>query len=115
MKISPKGPHAARLRKLKHHLLGTLSIPPEALPGSLAQCFRKCGKPTCRCVAGPGLPQWLLTYMMEGKKRVERIPEDWVEEVRHRVDRGRSFREKITEILNANAQLLVLWRREKKR
>ncbi len=115
MKISPKGPQAARLRKLKHDSLRTLSIPPEALPGSLAQCFRKCGKPTCRCVSGPGHPQWLLTYMVEGKKRVERIPEDWVEEVRHRVEMGRSFREKLTEILNANAELLVLWRREQKR
>jgi hypothetical protein len=50
--------------------------------------------------------------MVEGKKRVERIPEAWVEEVRRRVGLGKEFREKLTEILNANAELLVLWRRQ---
>jgi hypothetical protein len=46
---------------------------------------------------------------------VERIPEDWVEEVRRRVEMGKSFRQKLSSILNANAELLVLWRREQKR
>ena len=112
MKIAPKGPQAAELRKRKHDQLRSLQIPPEALPGSLAQCFRKCGKASCHCASGPGHPVWLLTYMVEGKKRVERIPEAWVEEVRRRVGLGKEFREKLTEILNANAELLVLWRRQ---
>jgi hypothetical protein len=112
MKIAPKGPQAAELRKRKHDHLRQLQIPAEALPGSLAQCFRKCGKANCHCASGPGHPVWLLTYMVEGKKRVERIPEAWVEEVRRRVGLGKEFREKLTEILNANAELLVLWRRQ---
>ena len=112
MNIAPKGPQAAELRKRKHDHLRKLPIPPEALPGSLAQCFRKCGKARCRCGSGPGHPIWLLSYMVEGKKRVERIPEAWVEEVRRRVGLGKQFREKFTEILNANAELLVLWRRQ---
>jgi hypothetical protein len=114
MRMTPKGPRAAELRKLKHDHLRTLEIPAEALPGSLSQCFRKCGKASCRCACGPGHPIWLLTYMAEGRKRVERIPEAWVEEVRRRVGLGREFREKLTEILIANAELLVLWRRQQK-
>jgi hypothetical protein len=115
MKMSPKGPRAAELRKLKYDRLRTLEIPPEALPGSLAQCFRKCGKASCRCASGLGHPMWLLTYRVDGKKRVEWVPEEWVEEVRRWVGLGREFREKLTEILNANAELLVLWRREQQK
>lgn len=53
--------------------------------------------------------------MVEGKKRVERIPQEWVEYVGRRVDQGREFKEAITEIFNANAELFVLWRKEKRR
>jgi len=112
MKLAPRGPRAAALRKIKHDHLRTLQIPADALPGSLSQCFRKCGKANCRCTSGAGHPFWLLTYMVDGKKRVERIPEAWVEEVRRQVGLGKEFREKLAEILNANAELLVLWRRQ---
>lgn len=54
----------------------------------------------------------MLTYMLDGKKRVERIPDEWVEEVQRRVDAGRQFRDAVTEVFNANAQLLVLLRRQ---
>jgi hypothetical protein len=53
--------------------------------------------------------------MVDGKKRVERIPDEWVEEVRRRVDAGRKFKEAIAEVFAANAQLLVLWRQQKGR
>jgi hypothetical protein len=35
-----------------------------------------------------------------------------VEEVRRRVGMGREFRERLSQILIANAELLVLWRRQ---
>jgi hypothetical protein len=50
--------------------------------------------------------------MVDGKKRVERIPQDWVEEVRQRVDAGREFQDAVREVLAANAQLLGLERRQ---
>jgi len=53
--------------------------------------------------------------MADGKKRVERIPEAWVEEVRERVEAGRQFKEALTEVLTANAELLVLSRKQKRR
>jgi hypothetical protein len=50
--------------------------------------------------------------MAEGKRRVEHIPNDWVEEIRPLVEQGRQFKEAAAEILAANAQLLALRRRE---
>ena len=107
-----KGDPAARLRQRKHALLRGLQIPPDALPGSLALTHRRCGKPTCRCAEGAGHPIWSLTFMVDGQKRVERIPEQWVEQIRPRVEQGRAFKDAVAEIFAANAQLLTLWRQQ---
>jgi Family of unknown function (DUF6788) len=112
MKIEPKGPEAARLRRRKFAVLRRFKIPGDLLPGSLSETRRRCGKPTCHCATGAGHPVWSLTFMVDGKKRVERIPEDWVEEVRRRVDAGREFKQAVAEVWGANAQLLALWRRQ---
>jgi len=115
MRISPKGPQAARLRRRKFALLRKLKIPGDALPGSLALTHRRCGKPTCHCATGEGHPVWSLTYMVGGKKRVERIPTEWVTEIRRLVTAGRAFKEAVAEVFAANAELLVLWRRQQGR
>jgi hypothetical protein len=111
----PKGPEAARLRKSKFDWLRRYRIPPEALPGSLALSHRRCGKPTCHCAEGEGHPMWSLTFMVDGKKRVEHVPSDWVEEVRRRVEQGREFKQAVAEVFAANAQLLFLQRRQRRR
>jgi hypothetical protein len=51
--------------------------------------------------------------MVEGKKRVEHIPKAWAEEVRRRVRAGREFQDAVREVLAANAQLLVLAKKQK--
>ena len=114
MKINPQGPQAARLQRRKTQLSVRLRFPPDALPGSLAQTHRRCGKPSCHCADGPGHPLWLLTFMVGGQKRVEHIPEDWVEAVRQRVEGGRKFKQAVAEIWTANAELLVLWRKQQR-
>jgi hypothetical protein len=53
--------------------------------------------------------------MAGGKKRVERIPDNWVEEVRGLVKAGREFKEAVAEVFAANAQLLALWRKQQGR
>ena len=110
----PRGPEAARLRQRKFELLRSLAIPEDALPGSLALSHRKCGKPTCRCAVegDEGHPGWSLTFMKDGRKHVERIPEAWVPDVRRRVEEGRRLQDGIAEIMTANARLLVLVRKE---
>lgn len=115
MKVRPKGQEAARLRQRKFTALRELRVPAEGLPGSLALTHRRCGKPTCHCAQGTGHPMWSLTFMVDGKKRVERIPDEWVEEVRRRVEAGREFKRAVTEVLTANAQLLALWRKQQRR
>jgi hypothetical protein len=107
-----KGDPAARLRQRKHALLRRLQIPPDALPGSLALTHGRCGKPNCRCAQGEGHPSWSLTFMVDGKKLVERIPEEWVEQIRPLVEQGRDFKDAIAEVFAANAQLLALWRKQ---
>lgn len=113
--MRPKGEQAARLRKQKYHWLRRFQIPQDALPGSLSLTHRRCGKPNCACVEGEGHALWSLTFMVDGKKRVERIPEDWVEEVRRQVEQGREFKRAVAEVFAANAQLLVLERRQRGR
>lgn len=115
MNGQPKGPEAARLRQRKFELVRKFHLPEDLLPGSLSVSPTRCGKPTCHCASGEGHPAWSLTFMANGKKRVERIPKEWVEEVRRRVEAGREFQDAVREVLTANAQLLVLWRKQKAR
>jgi hypothetical protein len=110
-----KGDPAARLRQRKYALLRGLEIPLDALPGSLALTHTRCGKPNCQCAASEGHPGWSLTFMVDGKKRVERIPDEWVKQIRPLVEQGREFKDAIAELFAANAQLLALWRRQSKK
>jgi len=107
-----KGDTAARLRQRKFALLHRFQIPPNALPGSLALTRRRCGKPNCRCVQGELHPVWSLTFMAGGKKQVQHVPQEWVEQIRPLVEQGREFKDAMTEVFAANAQLLALWRQQ---
>ena len=106
----PKGPEAARLRRRIQQRLDRGQLPPDGLPGSLALSHFRCGKPSCHCVDGQGHPVWSLTFMLDSKKRVEKIPPDWVDSIRPRVEQARKFKETVAEIFTANAQLLALQR-----
>lgn len=111
----PRGPQAARLRQRKAQLLRAFAVPDDLLPGSLSQSHLRCGKPTCHCAhpKDPGHPIWTLTFMVNGKKHTQHIPSDWVEEVQRRVTAGREFQDAVREVLTANAQLLVLARKQR--
>jgi hypothetical protein len=118
MKISatsPKGRQATRLGRRKRQLLAYVRLPPDGLPGSLAQTHRRCGKASCHCAQGKGHPVWSLTFMLQGRKRVERIPDEWVAWARQRVRSGRKFKEAVGEVFAINAQLLALGRQQQRR
>jgi len=115
MESEPRSPEAARLRQRKFALLRQFQLPQDLLPGSLTVSYTRCGKPTCHCVQGERHAAWSLTFMANGKKRVERIPKDWVDDVRRRVQAGRAFQDALREVLTANAELLVLRRKQKPR
>lgn len=118
-KRKPAGNRAARLRQRKFALLGRYAIAEDVvrdlLPGSLSETRRRCGKATCHCASGEGHLSAYLTFMVAGRKRVERIPAAWVADVRRRVQAGREFKEAVAEVLAANAQLLVLERHQSRR
>ena len=94
---------------------GTEAVVADLLPGSLSQSRRRCGKPACHCSTGAGHPSWYLAFMVGGKQRVEHIPAAWAADVQRRVAAGREFKQAIAEVLAANAQLLVVERRQAKR
>ena len=111
-----RGDVAAQLRQRKYELLRRFRIPESALPGSLALTHRRCGKPSCWCAsADKGHPMWSLTFMVDGKKRVERIPDEWVEQIRPLVQQGREYKDAVAELFAINAQLLALWRKQQAR
>jgi hypothetical protein len=107
-----KSEQASKLRQRKHALAQRFQIPRDLLPGSLSESHYRCGKPSCHCANDEGHSGWALTFTVDGEKRVERVPKDWVEEVRRRVEAGREFQEAVKEVLAANAQLLALERRQ---
>lgn len=111
----PTGAAAARLRQRKFALLRRLTIPPDALPGSLALTHRRCGKPSCHCATGHGHPLWSLTFMVAGKKHVERIPDEWVDTVRQHLAEGRALKDAIAELFTANAKLWVIARTQRRK
>jgi hypothetical protein len=107
-----KSAGASRLRQRKFQLAQRFDIPDHLLPGSLSEVHYRCGKPNCHCATGERHSAWTLTFMVAGRKRVERIPPEWVDEVRDRVQAGRAFQDAVREVLAANAQLLALERRQ---
>jgi hypothetical protein len=52
--------------------------------------------------------------MVDGQKHVERIPAEWVDAVRRRVDEGRAFKAAVAEVFAANARLLVIDRQQRR-
>ena len=115
---APRGPEAAGLRQRRGVLLRQLQRPGDLtamLPGSLSLSHFRCGKPTCRCARGEGHPAWSLTFMVHGTKQVLHVPAEWVAEMRRRVEMGHAFQDAVREVLAANAQLLVLARKQRRR
>jgi len=115
MSGEPRGPQASRLRQRKFQLLRRFPIPPDLLPGALTRSYTRCGNPRCHCAGDKGHEAWSLTFMVKGQRHVERIPRDWVEGVRQRVEGGREFQDAVREVLAANAQLLVLARQQREK
>lgn len=105
------------INRLRAKLLVSLSLPEDALPGSLSMTTLRCGKQECHCMSEQGQKHsaWTLTYMSEGKKVVRHIPADLVDYVNEKVAKGKDFRETFNQVLVANADLLLLSRKRQKK
>jgi hypothetical protein len=111
----PHSPEASRLRQRKFALIDHLPELTDQLSGTLTRSYTRCGKPTCRCAQGKGHPAWSLTYMVQGRRQVERIPAEWAKEVERRVAAGRELQDAVKEVLTANVQLLVLAKQQEQK
>jgi len=103
-----------KLEARRKQLLAELRLPTEGLPGSLAQSRRRCGSAGCHCHQGEGHLSWALTFMVDGKKRVEHVPEELLGDVRWRVEQGNAYKSGVAELMAINAQILILARRARK-
>jgi hypothetical protein len=112
MKTPPSPQEIARMRRRKRELARALELAPDALPGSLARSQFRCGHDNCRCARGELHTKWSLTYMEDGRKRTQHVPRAWVEEARARVEEGRAFQERVSELLAINARLFILERKQ---
>jgi len=113
--FKPKGRKAAALRKRKFGLMRDFQIPDNLLPGSLVVTYRRCGNKNCHCASDRGHPMWQLTFMVDGKKRVEAIPKEWAETLLELVEKGREYKNAVSEVMAINAQLLALFKQQKKK
>jgi len=105
----------SEVSKIKTELLRELSIPEDALPGSLTIGKTRCGKKGCHCSeSGGGHAAWSFTYMKDGRKQVHRIPTDLAEYVQEKIRKGKHFKEGINQIFLANADLLLLRKKRQK-
>ncbi len=112
--FATKSAKASRLRRRKYALIRRFDFPEEILGGSLTQTRRSCGKATCRCASGLGHPQWVLTFSVRGTKHVQALPADAVPALRPLIERGRDYRDAVSELLAINAQLVSLWRQRER-
>jgi hypothetical protein len=112
-----KGKTLSEVNRFRVTLLRRLSLPEDALPGSLSVTSLKCGKQQCHCMTDQGQKHraWTLTYMSDGKKIVRHIPADLVDYVQEKVTKGKDFRETLNQVLVANADLLLLRRKKEKK
>jgi hypothetical protein len=100
---------ASRLRRRKYALVRKFGFPEDLLGGALTLSYRRCGKPTCHCASTQGHPQWVLTYSVEGKRRVQALPADLLEGLRPFAERGREYKDAVAALLAINAQLVTLF------
>jgi hypothetical protein len=82
------------------------------LEGSLTLTTKRCGRPTCRCVAaGPLHETTLLTWKEQGTTRTLHVPIALREEVAVWVEEGKRLKQLIHAISAAQRAFLITQRR----
>jgi len=110
--LAARSSEASRLRQRKYELVRQFGLPENLVGGSLRQTHRRCGKPNCHCARGPGHPMWSVTSSHHGKRRVERVPTQWVDEVTQAAMDTRTFLDALKEVISINIELLAQTRRQ---
>jgi hypothetical protein len=93
-----------RRKKLLHELPALDSV----LRGSLIERYKRCGKPGCKCAAGPGHgPKYYLSVSFPGKApQMDYVPQAAHAEISERLANYRRIREILEAICEINRELL---------
>jgi len=107
--MSSLSPSLQELQNRDRELKSRLAQLGEMRPGSLVECYRKCGKPNCRCARpsdrGHG-PLWMVTHAVKGRTVSKAIPPGPpVERTRAQLAEYQRFRELSRELVATNEQI----------
>ena len=109
MEIAMPAPTDAHdLDRQRKDILSQLAGLGDLRPGTLAQQFRKCGKPNCRCATDKEWrhgPRWVLTWKAEGKSQGVSIPDDAVEQTREQIAECARARILMRELIEVSTRL----------
>lgn len=110
--FSAKSAHASQLRQRKYALVRQFNLPENLVGGALSQTHRRCGRLNCHCATGRGHPLWSITFSRNGKRRVERVPHEWVEELERAALSTQVYLDALREVMAINLELLAQTRKE---
>ena len=96
------------LRKRRRRLVHNLPPIEHVLRGTLVETYKRCGRPNCHCVDGPGHgpKRYLSISQPGGRPRRDYVPNGVHVQVAELIDNFRKMREMLNEICAINAELL---------
>jgi hypothetical protein len=99
---------SSALRKRRHKLACSLPPVEHILRGTLVEVYRRCGRPNCHCVNGPGHgPKHYLSISQPGgRPRRDYVPNGSEQQVAELIANSRQLRGALDEICAINAELL---------
>ena len=102
------GKSSSALRKRRQSLLRKLPPLDAVLRGSLIERYKRCGKPGCKCVDGPGHgPKYYLSVSFPGERpQMDYVPHENIEAARALVANFHEVRTALEEVCEINRELL---------
>ena len=100
---------SAALRKRRHQLVRALPALEHIVRGCLMETYKRCGRPSCHCVDGPGHgpKRYLSTIARTGERpRLGYVPNATYPQVAEFLANYRKLQEMLNEICAINAELL---------
>jgi len=96
------------LRRRRRRLVRDLPPIEQVLRGTLVETYKRCGRPNCHCVDGPGHgpKRYLSISQPGGRPRRDYVPNDIHVQVAHLIDNFRKLRAMLDEICAINTELL---------
>lgn len=113
--FTAKSVKASHLRRRKYELVRKFRLPENILGGCLSKTHRRCGRANCHCADGEGHPMWSITMSHNSQRLIERIPNEWVEEVKRSVLSTKAYMAAVREVMAINLELLAQTRQQQMR